>query len=633
VTDNPYGLRVLTAGDRIIGPGQPCFIIAEAGINHNGSLEMALRLVDMAADAGADAVKFQKRNLPSLYPAKLLADSNQAEWSFQYMLPALQQVELKDDEFAQIQTHCADRGIRFMCTPWDEPTLASLEDLDIEIYKVASADLTNTPLLRAIAETGKPIILSTGMATEDEIEWTAAFMGEQGVDFALLHCISTYPAPFENLNLRYLQRLAKFNVPIGYSSHERGIAMPVAAVALGACIIEKHITLDRTLPGPDHAASVERPGIERLVRDIRHVEAALGGGERELSAMELQNRLVLRKSLVATRGLSAGTVVTEAMVKAMGPGKGLSPQRVGELVGTTLHRDIAAEECFTEHDLQPPESSVIDSAPLHKRWGLKARFHDLEDVLSMKPRLVELHFSEEDLSYAWEPPPSRLPQQLAIHALEFSQQRLIDFSSADEEWRERSIELVQQTIDRASELGNHFAGPVQVIIHVGGMSMDEPATNVDELMARSVDAFRRLDANGTVLLPENLPPRPWYLGGQWFQNLWTYPEHMVELCQETGLGMTLDVSHAQLHCEFAGQRLDDYVRRCLPYTRHLHFADASGIDHEGLQVGEGVIDWDSLLALLADADFSWVPEIWSGHLHNHAGFVRAVNRLGATGRL
>jgi sialic acid synthase SpsE/sugar phosphate isomerase/epimerase len=633
MSDSPYENHVLTLSDRIIGQGNPCFLIAEAGVNHNGSLEMALKLVDMAADAGADAVKFQKRHMPSLYPKALLENENVAEWAFQYMLPVLKEVELSDEEFTQIKEHCDARGIRFMCTPWDAPSLRFLERLGVEIYKVASADLINFPLLEAIADTEKPMVLSTGMATFDEIERTVVFLAEKGADFALLHCVSTYPAPFDNLNLRYMDRLADFGVPIGYSSHERGIAMPVAAVAMGASIIEKHITLDRTLPGPDHAASVERPGIERLVRDIRNLESALGGAEKDLSAMELQNRLVLRKSLVATRDLPAGTVVTEDMVGTLGPGKGLSPQRIDELIGVTLHRDVPAEGYFTEGDLIGPEDLTIHSAPLRKRWGLKARFHDLEEVLALKPELVELHFGEQDLEHVWTPPAQRLPQQLAIHALEFSDQRLIDFSSDDEEWRERSIDLVQQTIDRAAELQPHFTGPVSVVIHVGGMSMDGPVDHLDRLMERSIDAFNRLDSRGTTLLPENLPPRPWYLGGQWYQNLWTYPEHMIELCEATGLGMTLDISHAELHCQFAKQPLEEYVRKCLRHTRHFHFADASGIDREGLQIGEGVVDWDTLLALLADEDFTWVPEIWSGHLHGHAGFVHAVNKLAATGQL
>jgi sugar phosphate isomerase/epimerase len=326
-------------------------------------------------------------------------------------------------------------------------------------------------------------------------------------------------------------------------------------------------------------------------------------------------------------------VVAPEMVTTLGPGKGLSPQRIDELVGVTLHRDVAAQEYFTEGDLTVPEPMQVDSRPLRRRWGLKARFHDLDEILALKPNLVELHFSEEDLDHAWTPPPQPFEQQLVVHALEFSERRLLDLSSHDDEWRERCIDLVQRTIDRSVELGAHFSGPVSVVIHVGGMSMDEPDRDIDALMARSIDALRRLEPRGAILLPENLPPRPWYLGGQWFQNLWTYPEHMVEVCEDTGMGMTLDISHAQLHCAHAGTQLDDYVRRCLPHTRHLHLADASGIDHEGLQIGEGVVDWEQLLELLADDDFTWVPEIWSGHLDGHAGFVHAVNKLAAYGRL
>ena len=633
MSDSPYSERVLALSDRLIGHNHPCFVIAEAGINHNGDIDLALKLVDMAVDAGADAVKFQKRHLPSLYPKELLDNANLAEWSFQYMLPVLESVELTDDEFRRIRDHCDERGIRFLCSPWDPQSVADLEELDVPLYKVGSADLINLPLLDLIIETGKPMILSTGMATWGEIERTVAYVGERGADFAILHCVSTYPAPFENLNLRMVERLREFGVPVGYSSHERGIAMPVAAVALGACIVEKHITLDRTMSGPDHAASLERAGIERVVRDIRHLELALRGEEKELSAMELQNRLVLRKSVAAARDLRAGTVIEPDMVITLGPGKGLSPQRRDELIGVTLRRDVAAQEYFAESDLKPPESRTIDSAPLRKRWGLKARFHDLEEILSLKPQVVELHFGEKDLEHAWTPPVEPLSQQLVVHALEFSEQRLLDLSSHDETWRERCIDLVQQTIDRSVELGAHFTGPVSVVIHVGGMSMDEPHRDVDVLMERSVDALGRLNPRGAILLPENLPPRPWYLGGQWFQNLWTHPEHMIEVCQQTGLGMTLDISHAQLHCTQANGSLRDFVRRCLPYTRHVHFADASGIDHEGLQIGEGAVDWDQLLALLANENFTWVPEIWSGHLDGHVGFVHAVNRLASYDRL
>jgi N-acetylneuraminate synthase len=633
MSDRPDATHVIRLPDRTIGEGEPCFIIAEAGINHNGRLDLALKLVDMAVAAGADAVKFQKRHLPSIYPSELLEDTNRAEWSFQYLLPVLQETELTDDEFRQIDRYCHEQGIRFMCTPWDEQTLEFLETLEVDIYKVASADLINLPLLRAIAATGKPMIVSTGMATREEIEVTAAFLAEEGASFALLHAVSTYPAPFEGLNLRFIDELKKFSVPVGYSSHERGIAMPLAAVALGASIIEKHITLDRTLPGPDHPASIERAGIERMVRDIRNLELALGDGHKELSAMELQNQHVLRKSLVAVTDIAAGTIVTPEMVTTKGPGKGLNPQRVDELIGVTMHRDLAADDYFRESDLERHDAVRPDTTAFKRDWGLKARFHDFDEVMSLKPELIELHFSEEDLDFAFVPPEQSYEQQLVIHAPEFMDQRLLDMADADSEWRERSTAVVQRTIDKATEMGRHFTGPVSVVVHVGGMSMDEPVTEIAPLTARAVESFRALDANGVVLLPENLPPRPWYLGGQWFQNLFTDPEQMIAFCEAVELPMTLDVSHAQLYCAEAGRDLGEYVSMCLPYSKHLHLADASGIDREGLQIGEGVIDWEQILSLLDSADFTWVPEIWSGHLNGHLGFLHALERLASYNRL
>lgn len=621
--------NTLVVGDQLIGTGQPCFIIAEAGVNHNGSLERALQLVDMAVAAGADAVKFQKRDLKKLYPPGLLKDPNSAEWAFQYMLPILKQTELSEDEFRKIKAYCDQRGIRFMCTPWDEFSLIFLEELGLDVYKVASADLVNLPLLGAMVATGKPLILSTGMATLHEIERTVEYLQAKGASFALLHCVSTYPAPFESLNLRFLETLKQFGVPVGYSSHERGIAIPLVAVALGACIIEKHITVDRTLPGPDHPASLEPGGIEKLVRDIRHAEQALGVPEKHLSTMEMLNRQVLRKSLVAAQFLPGGTIVTSAMVRITGPGKGLSPQRINELLGTRLERDVAEDEYFTEGDLCTGVGATIQADRLRGRWGLKARFHDLEEILEKKPKLVELHFSEADVDREFLTANGRYPQQLFIHAPEFFDNQLLNLCSENELLWERSIDLLQRTIDKAVALRPHFTGPVGLVIHVGGMSMDEPIISRERLLARAMAGFKRLDPKGVVLLPENLPPRPWYLGGQWFQNVFVRPEEMIEFCQELNLGMTLDISHAQLACNATGSDLSEYVRLCLPYTRHLHLADADGIDGEGIQIGEGVVEWNTILPVLARDDFTWVPEIWSGHLHNGAGFVEALNRLGA----
>lgn len=619
--------------DRAIGAGEPCFIIAEVGMNHNGDVDKALRLIDIAAEAGADAVKFQKRHLESLYPRALLQNPNSAEWAFQYMVPLLQQFELSDADFHRLKARCDERRIRFMCTPWDEASLAFLTGLGVDLYKVASADLVHFPLLEELAATGKPLILSTGMSTLSEIERTVDFLKARHVAFALLHCVSTYPAPFEGLNLRFLKTLQGFGVPIGYSGHERGIVMSAVAVALGATIIEKHITLDRTLPGPDHPASLEPAGLEKLVRDIRHTEEALGGEHKHLLAMEMLNRQVLRKSLVASRPLTSGHHITREDVRVKGPGKGLSPQRLDELLGAILERDVDEDAYFTEGDLKTGIDRPLETSALIRPWGLKARFHDLAEILEKKPRLVELHMSDADVDHPFTPPSAPHPQQLFLHAPEFTANRLLDLCAFDDEERYKAIDLLQRTIDKAVELAPHFTGPVGVVIHVGGMSMDEPIAERRRLLDRAVESFRQIDPRGTQLLPENLPPRPWYFGGQWFQNVFIRPEEMIELCQELDLGMTLDLSHAQLYCTYADVKLEDYVRRCLPLVRHLHVADASGIDGEGLQIGEGVIEWDAVLELFAHRDFTWVPEIWSGHLHHGAGFVEAIHRLSRFGVL
>ena len=342
---------------------------------------------------------------------------------------------------------------------------------------------------------------------------------------------------------------------------------------------------------------------------------------------------MLRKSLVAARDIPAGTTVSREMVGVKGPGKGLSPQRIDELIGTRLDRDVQADELFTEGDLRTGVDRVLDPSPTAAELGP-------QDPLS-RPRGdpgEETRAGGVPLQRGRRRPPLRSagntsPQALFVHAPEFTGSRLLDLCSEDDEWREASIQLIQRTIDKTAELAEHFTGPPGIVIHVGGMSMDEPIADREGLLARAVDSFKALDNRGLTLMPENLPPRPWYLGGQWHQNVFIRAEEMIEFCQELGLGMTLDVSHAQLFCNVYNQSLEDFVRLCLPHVRHLHLADANGIDGEGLQIGEGVVEWEAILELLSREDFTWVPEIWSGHLHHGAGFIEAIHRLSRFGKL
>jgi sialic acid synthase SpsE len=232
-------MPVIKIGDRLVGDDQPTYIIAEIGVNHNGILPLALELIDVAVSAGADAVKFQKRNLEKLYAQKYLDNANSGEKTLRYLLPILQQVELPDSDYEKIVDYCQQKGITFLCSAFDVDSADFLEKLGVPAYKVASADLTNLPLLDHLVEKGKPLILSTGMSRMEEVEVTVNFLKERSAAFALLHCNSTYPAAFDDINLRFMDRLRIFGVPVGYSGHERGIAVSTVASALGATIIER----------------------------------------------------------------------------------------------------------------------------------------------------------------------------------------------------------------------------------------------------------------------------------------------------------------------------------------------------------------------------------------------------------
>ena len=346
-------MKTIKIGNKLVGDGQPCFIIAEAGINHNGSLNIAKKLIDVAAESGADAVKFQKRDLNSLYQKKLVENPNLDSQGLETLMNVLKKVELSDSEYKELINYCKQNGILFLCTPWDKKSVDFLEKLNVPAYKISSADMTNFPLLKYVASKKKPMMISTGMSHFDEIKLTVDFLNKLRADFMLMHCNSTYPAPFKDLNLNFIKTLKDtFHVPVGYSGHERGVAISSMAAAIGANAIERHLTLDRTMPGPDHAASIEPQGLARLVKYIRTFEISLGNGKRNFTRGEGLQREVLGKSLIAIKDIKAGQVISEDMVDAKSPGRGLSPQLISVLVGKKAKRDIKSDEFFIEEDLK-----------------------------------------------------------------------------------------------------------------------------------------------------------------------------------------------------------------------------------------------------------------------------------------
>jgi len=336
---------------RLIDPDRPCFIIAEAGVNHNGRLETGLALVEAAARAGADAVKFQtfkaERLAGPLAPkAPYQARTTGGAESQQEML---QRLELGRSEHEALLAKCGEEGIEFMSTPFDEPSADLLEGLGVALYKLPSGELTNLAFLAHVARKGKPMILSTGMADLSEVEAAVESVRAAGnPPLVLLHCLSAYPAKPEEVNLRAMETMARaFGLPVGFSDHSLGLEIALAARALGARVIEKHFTLDRTMEGPDHAASLEPAELAALVRGIRKVEAALGHGRKEPAPSEAETAAVVRKSLVAARDIPAGTALTPEMVALKRPGTGLPPGMGPRIVGRTALRLIREGELIS----------------------------------------------------------------------------------------------------------------------------------------------------------------------------------------------------------------------------------------------------------------------------------------------
>ncbi|WP_457100891.1 N-acetylneuraminate synthase family protein [Microbacterium sp. P5_E9] len=288
----------VTIGSRVVGGGRPTYVIAEIGLNHNGDVEIAKQLIDVAADAGADAVKFQKRTPEISTPEHMRGMPRETPWGTMTYLEYRHRVEFGRDEYIAIADHALLRGVDWFASPWDVPSVEFLEDLQVAAHKVASACLTDRALLEALRDTGKPVILSTGMSTPAEIDAAIDTLGTDRL--VLMHATSTYPMEPEEANLRVIPVLRDRypGVPVGYSGHERGIQISLAAVALGAVAVERHITLDRTMWGSDHAASLEPTGLRHLVRDIRIVETALGDGVKRVFPGELAPMAKLRRVTV-----------------------------------------------------------------------------------------------------------------------------------------------------------------------------------------------------------------------------------------------------------------------------------------------------------------------------------------------
>ncbi len=349
--------RTVEIAGRRIGAGEPPLVVAEAGVNHNGSAELAMRLVEAAAASGADAVKFQTFSADAVAtPNAPQAAYQQARAAAASQVEMLRAVELSADALRACSARTAELGMVLLSTPFDLASVEVLAEMGVPAFKVGSGDLTNLVLLRAVAAHGRPVLLSTGMATLDEVATVVDDLRAHGdPPLVLLHCTSAYPAATGDANLRAMATLReRFGVPVGYSDHTPGTAVAVAAASLGAALIEKHLTLDRAMPGPDHAASLEPDAFAAMAAAVREAHVALGDGLKQPRVAEEDARRVARRSLVVTRAIRAGERIAAADLDAMRPEGGISPLRLDDVIGRRAARDLVPRTPLRLGDLDPP---------------------------------------------------------------------------------------------------------------------------------------------------------------------------------------------------------------------------------------------------------------------------------------
>lgn len=626
--------------NKYISSGTYPFVIAEIGNNHNGCLDTARKLIDCAAESGAVCVKFQHRNMNNLYANQGNNDVS-ADLSTQYTKGLLNKFNLSIEQLTELFDYSKSCGLIAMCTPWDIASAQQLIEYGLPAYKLASADLTNIQLMDEIVSGGSPLIVSTGMSTEKEIIACHGHLTSKNIKFAMLHCNSTYPAPFDQVNLAYIRKMQRlFTCPIGYSGHERDINVSLAAVALGAGIIERHITLDRNMEGADHRASLLPHEFGKLVEGIDQVYKALGDerAERAVSQGELINRQNLGKSLVSKRELHAGDVLEIDDIEVRSPGIGLHPKHIDKLIGKSLERNMQKGDLFLNNDIfETTDLLLINNTK--NPIGIPVRYHD-HDKLTKNNEFdfVEFHFSYADLKY--DPAHMFTPKQgkfFTSHAPElFEDDHLLDLASDDEIYRQKSLDYLKLTIDRTLDMSALYPNEEKpiLVVNCGGFTQDKFLNYSDKLKKYDVLAksIAEVDTTGVIFCAQTMPPYPWHFGGQQFHNLFVLPDEINEFCTRSDINVCLDTSHTLMASNFHNFNFFEGLKKFSALIKHIHLADAKGVDQEGVSLGDGELRIEEIKLFFEEhlREIPIVCETWQGHLNDGTNFIRDINKYIAT---
>jgi N-acetylneuraminate synthase len=611
-------------------------LIAEIGNNHNGSLDHAFNLIRSAKESGADIAKFQMRELSSLY-----GDTESSkDLSTEYVINLLKKVSLSCDDMYRCFDHCRQIGITPLCTPFDLSSLNNLEKYGMEGYKVASADLTNHELLEALIKTKKPLIISTGMSTDEDIDHAISLLESNYTNYALCHANSTYPAPFKDIHLNYIDNLkARTTSVIGYSGHERGWHIPIAAFTKGAQVIEKHFTLDKSLEGNDHKVSLLPAEFSQLSKALDDLSKSLGIGHmRQVTQGEASNKIALSKSLFSKKDINQGSIITEQDIIIRSPGIGLSPRNKEALISRMAYRNIKKGDAFYQSDLEDEIANLNYKTPRHYKWSIPVRHRDVYKLYDLfNPPAIEFHLSFKDLEIIDEKIITKpLNSEVIVHSPEqFDGDFILDLFSDDKNIISQTIDLLNQVFSKAKRIGKliGYKKSPKVIVNCGGHSIDEFLSDkeVEKRINNFVKNVKKVNTNGCRFLAQTMPPYPWHFGGQGFHNQFTSADNIMKILAITkeDIELCLDISHSYMWCNYSKDDLSEFIVKISSKVSHIHISDAMGESEEGLQIGEGSLNFEEILKSMSSIpkNTTLLPEIWQGHDNSGKGFKVALDRL------
>lgn len=611
-------------------------IIAEIGNNHNGSLERGFELIDLAAQAGVNTVKFQARSLKDLYVDLSDEYLNLTDFSTSYTVNQLKKFNLPQESLSKLFDHAKTKGLLVACTPFDVESAKFLKKSNIDFIKIASADMSNYDLLSQFSDTSLPLLISTGMHSENSIKKLGKWLHNSFIDATLLHVNSTYPTPYSDVNLRYMPKLSKFSTSslFGYSGHERGTHIPIAAIALGASVIEKHFTLDKKLEGNDHKVSLTFDELKDLVKNVSTLCESLSrnSNDKIISQGEKLNKIALSKGVYAKRFIKAGEVLTKEDISFLSPCVGITPEDIDNYLGKIISKSVLAKEPIEKSSFEHQNFNInLESI---KNYGLPVRFRDIEKISNIfNPSFYEYHMFSTDLEL--DPNDfSKLIEnkKFTIHAPEqFGDGFILDLVSENSDTLKKSNQIFEEIINWVLKFKYLTKqNSIKLIVNVGGATNDR-----DEVYKFNKEsAFEKLSVintkcikNGIKFLPQTMPPFPWHYGGQGFHRLFVDPQDMAEIQNYSPMEFCMDISHSFMSCSHLGIDFYEMLNKFKHLFSYFHIADAIYPGEEGINIGVGQIDFSKIRHITNSDAFFWIPEVWNGHLNNFQGFKDALNKL------